>query len=72
VTGSTTERGGSVHSLVKYDILGKIAENTELTRKTTAEILTGIQASVFGTSRRTPSTLSPKHRGSSPSRRPQW
>lgn len=47
-TGSTTERGGSVHSLVKYDLLGKIAENTELTRKTTAEILTGIQASVFG------------------------
>ncbi|MCQ8239846.1 type III restriction-modification system endonuclease [Rhizosaccharibacter radicis] len=48
VTGSTTERGGSVHSLVKYDLLGKIAENTELTRKTAAEILTGIQGSVFG------------------------
>jgi type III restriction enzyme len=48
VTGSTTERGGSVHSLVKYDLLGKIAENTELTRKTAAEILTGIQTSVFG------------------------
>lgn len=48
VTGSTTERGGSVHSLVKYDLLGKIAENTDLTRKTAAEILTGIQASVFG------------------------
>lgn len=48
LTGSTSERGGSVHSLVKYDLLGKIAENTELTRKTTAEILTGIQASVFG------------------------
>jgi type III restriction enzyme len=48
VTGSTTERGGSVHSLVKYDLLGKIAENTVLTRKTAAEILTGIQASVFG------------------------
>lgn len=48
VTGSTTERGGSVHSLVKYDLLGKIAENTELTRKTAADILTGIQASVFG------------------------
>lgn len=47
LTGSTTERGGSVHSLVKYDLLGKIAENTELTRKTAAEILTGIQASVF-------------------------
>jgi type III restriction enzyme len=48
LTGSTTERGGSVHSLVKYDLLGKIAENTELTRKTAADILTGIQSSVFG------------------------
>lgn len=48
LTGSTTELGGSVHSLVKYDLLGKIAENTELTRKTAAGILTGIQASVFG------------------------
>ena len=48
LTGSTTERGGSVHSLVKYDLLGKIAENTEITRRTAADILTGIQASVFG------------------------
>lgn len=48
LTGSTTERGGSVHSLVKYDLLGKIAENTQLTRKSAADILTGIQASVFG------------------------
>jgi type III restriction enzyme len=48
LTGSTTERGGSVHSLVKYDLLGKVAENTELTRKTAADILTGIQVSVFG------------------------
>ncbi|SOC83895.1 type III restriction enzyme [Ensifer adhaerens] len=48
LTGSSTERGGSVHSRVKYDLLGKIAENTELTRKTAAEILTGIQGSVFG------------------------
>ncbi len=47
LTESTTARGGSVHSLVEYDLLGKIAENTELTRKTAAEILTGIQASVF-------------------------
>jgi len=54
MTGSTTERGGSVHSLVKYDLLGKIAENTELTRKTAAEILTGIQASVFGQFRENP------------------
>lgn len=48
LTGSTTERGGSAHSLVKYDLLGKIAENTDLTRRSVAEILTGIQASVFG------------------------
>ncbi len=48
LTGSTTERGGSIHSLVKYDLLGKIAENTDVTRKTAADILTRIQASVFG------------------------
>ncbi|WP_220683118.1 DEAD/DEAH box helicase family protein [Sphingomonas sp. PP-CE-3A-406] len=47
LTGSTTERGSFVQSLVKYDLLGKVAETTELTRRTTAEILTGIQASVF-------------------------
>ncbi|RJT28204.1 restriction endonuclease subunit R [Mesorhizobium waimense] len=54
VTGSTTEQGGSVHSLVKYDLLGKIAENTELTRKTAAEVLTGVAASVFGQFRENP------------------
>ena len=54
LTGSTTERGGSVHSLVKYDLLGKVAENTELTRKTVADILTGIQASVFSQFRENP------------------
>lgn len=48
VTGSTTERGGSIHSLVRYDLLGKIGENTELTRQTVAAILTGIQPAVFG------------------------
>ena len=48
LTDSTTERGSSIHSLVKYDLLGKVAENTELTRKTVADILTRIQVSVFG------------------------
>lgn len=48
LTGSTTERGGSVHSLVRYDLLGKVGENTELTRKTVADILIGIQPAVFG------------------------
>ena len=47
VTSTTTEQGGSVYSLVKYDLIGKIAENAQLTRSTTAEILTGIQPSVF-------------------------
>ncbi|MFB0492117.1 type III restriction enzyme [Methylobacterium sp. OAE515] len=54
LTGSTTERGGSIHSLVKYDLLGKVAENTELTRRTVADILTAIQASVFGQFRENP------------------
>lgn len=47
LTDSTTERGGSIHSRVKYDLLGKIAENTELTRRTVASILTEIQECVF-------------------------
>ncbi|HRD74485.1 MAG TPA: DEAD/DEAH box helicase family protein [Hyphomicrobiaceae bacterium] len=54
LTGSTTERGGSVHSLVRYDLLGNVAENTELTRKTVAEIFTGVAASVFGQFRENP------------------
>lgn len=37
----------SVHSAVTYDLLGKLAENTQLTRKTIAEILGGIQPAVF-------------------------
>jgi type III restriction enzyme len=37
----------SIHSMVKYDLLGKLAENTQLTRKTIAEILSGIQSPVF-------------------------
>jgi type III restriction enzyme len=37
----------SIHSMVTYDLLGKIAENTQLTRKTIAEILGGVQVVVF-------------------------
>lgn len=37
----------SIHSAVKYDLLGKIAENVQLTRKTLAEILHGLEAAVF-------------------------
>lgn len=37
----------SVHSTVKYDLVGKLAEGTQLTRRTVAEILKGLNAAVF-------------------------
>ncbi|MCP8899266.1 type III restriction-modification system endonuclease [Gilvimarinus xylanilyticus] len=47
VSETTTEQGHSVHSKVKYDLLGKISEEAELTRRTVAEILTGIYKATF-------------------------
>lgn len=44
---TTEEHKASVHSSVTYDLLGKFAENTQLTRKTIAEMLGGIQPAVF-------------------------
>ena len=46
-TGTSTERGGAVHSLVKYDLVGKVAEAAHLTRKTVAEMLSGLEVAVF-------------------------
>ncbi|HEP8418104.1 DEAD/DEAH box helicase family protein [Diaphorobacter sp. JS3050] len=37
----------SIHSAVKYDLIGKLAEGTQLTRRTVAEILKGINVAVF-------------------------
>lgn len=37
----------SVHSAVKYDLIGKLVEGTQLTRRTVAEILKGINVAVF-------------------------
>lgn len=37
----------SVHSAVKYDLIGKLAEGTQLTRRTVAEVLKGINVAVF-------------------------
>ncbi len=37
----------SIHSAVKYDLLGKVAGNTQLTRKTVARILADIEPLVF-------------------------
>lgn len=47
VTNTATEHGESIHSLVKYDLVGKVAENAQLTRKTTASILGQISPAVF-------------------------
>lgn len=37
----------TVHSAVKYDLIGKLAEGTMLTRRTIADILQGVNAAVF-------------------------
>jgi type III restriction enzyme len=37
----------SIHSGVKYDLIGKLAEGTQLTRRTVSEILKGLNAAVF-------------------------
>ncbi len=47
VTNTTTEHGDSIHSLVEYDLLGKVAENAQLTRETAASILSRIAPAVF-------------------------
>ena len=54
VTETTTEYGSAVHSDVTYDLIGKIAETVQLTRKTVAEILSGIQPAVFDQFRNNP------------------
>ncbi len=49
-----TYQAETVVSLVKYDLLAKLAEVTQLTRQTLAEILSGIQSSVFGQFKQNP------------------
>ena len=44
---SVETHNASIHSMVTYDLLGKIAENTKLTRNTIADILSGVQTAVF-------------------------
>jgi type III restriction enzyme len=45
-TETETNRN-SIHSAVKYDLVGKLAEGTQLTRRTVTEILKGINVAVF-------------------------
>ena len=46
VTETETNRA-SIHSAVKYDLIGKLAEGTQLTRRTVTEILKGLNVAVF-------------------------
>ncbi len=50
----TETHGTSIHSMVKYDLLGKLAENTQLTRRTIAGILAAIQPIVFAQFKQNP------------------
>lgn len=47
----------SIHSAVKYDLIGKIAEGTQLTRRTTADILKSISVAVFAQFRTNPESF---------------
>ncbi|SFM80855.1 type III restriction-modification system endonuclease [Methanolobus profundi] len=45
---SNAEYGAkSIHSAVKYDLIGKIAESVQLTRRTVTDILSSIEDSIF-------------------------
>lgn len=50
----TKYEGNSVHSAVKYDLIGKVAKSTQLTRKTIAAILGAIKDTVFAQFRTNP------------------
>src|SRR5574340_685804 len=43
----TEKNTHSIHSAVKYDLIGKLAEGTQLTRRAVAEILHGLNVAVF-------------------------
>jgi type III restriction enzyme len=47
----------SIHSAVKYDLIGKIAEGTQLTRRTTVDILKAMNAGVFAQFRTNPESF---------------
>lgn len=51
---STEYNGHSVHSAVKYDLIGKVAENVQLTRRTVTAILEGLEKPVFAQFRTNP------------------
>ena len=55
VTESTTDlQRASAHSAVKYDLIGRLAAETQLTRATVASVLQGINKAVFSQYRTNP------------------
>jgi type III restriction enzyme len=55
VTESTTDlQRASAHSAVKYDLIGRLAAETQLTRATVARVLQGINKAVFSQYRTNP------------------
>ncbi|TCT11055.1 type III restriction-modification system endonuclease [Paralcaligenes ureilyticus] len=53
MTDTKSERH-SVHSAVRYDLIGKLAEGTQLTRRTIAAILQGVNVAVFAQFKQNP------------------
>ena len=51
---STEKLAASAHSAVKYDLIGKVAAATLLTRRTVSTILSGINVAVFSQFKRNP------------------
>jgi type III restriction enzyme len=51
---STVTHKSSIHSAVSYDLIGKLAEETMLTRRTIAAILHGLNVAVFSQYRQNP------------------
>ena len=49
-----TQYGESMHPLVRYDLVGKVSENSNLSRETTASILGQIESAVFGKFKQNP------------------
>jgi type III restriction enzyme len=47
----------SIHSAVKYDLIGKISEGTQLTRRAIAAILKGINENIFNLFRNNPESF---------------
>ncbi|WP_296279187.1 DEAD/DEAH box helicase family protein [Pseudoxanthomonas sp.] len=53
----TENHRSSIHSAVPYDLIGKIAEGTQLTRRTVAEIIKGMNVAVFAQFRTNPESF---------------